>query len=152
MGTQIAPLQHHLPGATFGHFQETRGGNNKPQGKAGLSPCYLLFPHSSPNPSGGATRDQLDAPPVAGCPLSQAPPLADLPNDDGQRGQAAPRPPLQPATGQLSTEPQRATIILLTARGAFPDCWTHFLSLRIGKNLQSSKNGFQWALQVILKP
>lgn len=72
-------------------------------------------------------------------------------------GQTCPRRwaeglPLQPATGQLSAEPQRATIILLTARGVFPDRWTRFLSLRIGKNLQSSKNGFQGALQVILKP
>lgn len=76
-------------------------------------------------------------------------------HNDGQRGRAA--PPLPGSGGSLpwvnfSTEPQRATIILLTARGVFPDRWTRFLSLRIGKNLQSSKNGFQRALQVILKP
>lgn len=58
---------------------------------------------------------------------------------------------LLPAMGQLSTELQRATIILLTAQGVFPDPWTRFLSLQIGKNLHSSKDGFQRALQVIPK-
>lgn len=138
MRIQTALLHHHLPGAKFRRFQEIRGGNNIPQEKAGPSPCFLLIPCSCPKSTGGATTDQLDAPqPPSGqtcCPAG------------------CPRLPLQPAMGQLSTEPWRATIIPLTARGVFPDHWTHFLSLRIGKNLHSSKNGFQWALQVILQP
>lgn len=146
MGTQTAPLQHHLPAAKFGHFQEIRRRNNKHWGKTRLVPLLS----SSSNPSGGATSLML-------CPWQGVPnvPRGRHAHNDGQRGQAA--PPLPGSHGSLpwvnfSTEPQRATIILLTAREVFPDCWTRFLSLRIGKNLQSSKNGFQRALQVILKP
>lgn len=97
MGTQTVPLQHHLLAPKFRHFQEIRRGNNKPQGKTGLIPLLS----SSSNPSGGATSDQLDAMPVAGCP--QRPPWQNCPRRWAKGLSCSPPPQLlrQPAMGQL---------------------------------------------------
>lgn len=141
METQTVPLQHHLPRAKLGHFLEIR--QHRTSGKAGI------FTNSSS--SSVPLQTQVVEQPEPGLGHRLGVPCPHGRSVHGQ-GQSCSQLPVQPAMDQLSMEPRAAAIIPLTALGPFPACWTRLLSLQIGKNLQSSKSGFQRALQVIPQP